>query len=112
MAINKFLLLGLNVTVLMILGIYLMNLFNVRGYDNITLVYLFAAALIVTVLANEFIEKFKISNPVYFIIPGLLAAAAPFILGRPISAAIALGWLLLAPGIVLLVRSMLEKKKE
>jgi len=113
MAINKFLLLGLNVTVLMILGIYLLNLFNVRGYDNITLVYLFVAALIVTVVSSEFVEKFKINNPIYFIVPGLLAAIAPFILGKQISAAIALGWLLLAPGIVLLVRSMLgEKKKE
>jgi len=112
MAINKFLLLGLNVTILMVLGIYLMNLFNIRGYDTITLVYLLAASLIVTFISNEFIEKFKINNPIYFIVPGLLAAIAPFILGKQVSAAIALGWLLLAPGIVLLVRSMLGEKKE
>jgi hypothetical protein len=127
MAINKFLLLGLNATIIMILAIYLINPSDIRGHDTIILVYLFVASLIVIVVANEFIEKFKISNPVYFIVPGLLAMLASSIIKEPSYITSGsmdiiqfydiiikmLGWLLLAPGIVLLVRSMLgEKKKE
>ena len=112
MAVNKFFLLSLNVVILLLLGVYLFNLFNVKAYDPITMIYLFVAAIAVVLISNEFIERYNLSNPVYFIAPGVVAIAAPFILGKPVAAAIALGWLCLAPGLVLLIRGIISKKKE
>ena len=108
----KFFLLCLNVVILLLLGTYLMNLFGIKSYEPMTFVYLFVAAVAMVLVANEFIERFSIGNPVYFVIPGMLAIAFPLIIGKPVAAAIALGWLLLAPGIVLIVRSFIGKKKE
>jgi len=122
----KFFLLCLNVVILLLLGTYLMNLFEIKSYESMTFVYLFVAAVTMVLMANEFIEKFSIGNPLYFVIPGMLAIAfpliigkpvatviaSPLIIGKPVTAAIALGWLLLAPGIVLIVRSFIGKKKE
>ena len=108
----KFFLLCLNVVILLLLGTYLMNLFGIKSYEPTTFVYLFVAAVAIVLVANEFIEKFSIANPIYFVIPGMLAIASPLIIGKPVAAAVALGWLLLAPGIVLIVRSFIGKKKE
>jgi len=112
MAVNRFFLLSLNVVILLLLGVYLLNLFGIKAYDPTTMVYLFVASIAVVLISNEFIETYKLSNPIYFIAPGVVAVAAPFVLGKPIAAAIALGWLCLAPGLVLLIRGLIGKKKE
>jgi len=112
MAVNKFFLLSLNIIILFLLGVYLLDLFKLSAYNPVTFVYLFMAAMVMVLIANEFVEKYNISNPTYFIIPGVLAIVAPIISGKPATVALVLGWLLLAPGIVLLVRSIISKKKE
>ena len=107
----KFLLLCLNVVILLMLGLYFINPFDIKSSEPITFAYLFIAAILIVVIANEFVEKFNFSNPLYFLVPGIFAVVAPFIVGKQIAVAIALGLLLLAPGIVLLLRNIMQKKK-
>jgi len=111
MAVNRFFLLSLNVVILLLLGTYLINLFNIKAYESVTFVYLFVAAVAVVLISNEFIEKFELGNPIYFFLPGVIAIVAPFVMGKIIPAAIVVGWLMLAPGIVLLSRNLLKKKE-
>jgi len=113
MAEMRFFLICMNITVLFLLGVYLLNLFGVRSYDAFTFVYMFVAAVAVVLIASEFAEKYKMKNPIYFVLPGIMAIAAPLMTGagRPNAVALALGWLLLAPGIVLLSRLIVKKKE-
>jgi len=109
---TRFLLMSLNVVVLLFLGMYILDLFSIKSYEVATMAYLLFAAIAVTLIANEFVDKFSLSNPIYFIVPAVVAIVAPLIIGKPISAVMAIGWMMLAPGMVMIVRSMFKENKK
>ncbi|MEM2974099.1 MAG: hypothetical protein QW112_00510 [Candidatus Micrarchaeia archaeon] len=111
MVVNKFFLLAVGVALLIVLGMYLLDIFNIRNYDTMTILYAVMAVVIATLLSSEIIDKFELRNPAYFVVPGIIAVAALFITGKFVPIALVIGCSLLAPGIALLIRGGFRKKE-
>lgn len=109
----RFLLLGMSVSILMLLAIYLLDLFSVRSFGNESIVLLFAGAVIALLVADGAMVRYGISNPLYLIVP---AAAVLFVCYAAGFRAIAVAFSLMmsVPAIVATVRWFVGKgeKKE
>jgi len=102
--IMRMVLLGLNVIVLVLLGAYLLNLTGINTLGVNALGALFVMSVAAMLVIDQMVEKLQMSNPWMYLVPGMVAAVAPFIMVRQVSAITLLGVLLTVPGIVLLIR--------
>ena len=100
----KFVLLSANVIVMVLLGGYLLNLFSLADMSVSVVGFLFFAAVAMALVANQMIEEYKITNPLFFVLPGLAAALASVLFLKQVSVVTVLGMLFLIPGIMLTVR--------
>jgi len=106
--IMRFILLGLNVIVLVLLGAYLLNLMGISTLGVNTLGALFLASVAVLLVIDQMVEKLHMANPFMYLVPGLVAMVAPIIIVRQVSVITLLGVLFTVPGIVLFVRKTIK----
>ena len=106
--IMRFILLGLNVIVLVLLGAYLLNLMGISTLGVNTLGALFLASVAALLVIDQMVEKLQMSNPYMYLIPGLVAVVAPVIMVRQVSVITLLGVLFMVPGIVLFVKKTIK----
>lgn len=105
----RFILLGINVAILVLLAIYLFDLFGIRGQGMEVLSFLFLSATISLFITNEFIESYDVKNPLVFLFPSIIVMVSPFIVGK-FAAVFILAWILAIPSFVFLIRSVLKKE--
>jgi len=103
----KFVLLGINVALFVLIGIYLADIFAIKSAGTEAIAFLFAATVAALLVANEFIEEYKIDNVPIYLAPALIVIGAPFLVGRS-GLAILAGILLAIPGLVLLIRKLIK----
>ena len=112
----RLVLLGANVSILILLGVYLLNLFSIRDAGIESIAMLFLASITALVLVNEFVERYQIKNFLAFLVPGLAAIAVSFLYrgggAGLIPVAFVLGVMLTVPGIVLLLQSAIGRQKQ
>lgn len=105
---RRFLLLGLSVSILMLLAIYLLDLFSVRSFGSESIVLLFAGAVIALLVADGAMGRYGISNPLYFAVPVAAALFVCYAAGfRSIAVAFAL--MMATPAIVATMRWFVGK---
>ena len=106
--VMRFILLGLNVIVLVLLGAYLLDLMGISTLGVNTLGALFLASVAALLVIDQMVEKLQMSNPYMYLIPGLVAVVAPVIIVRQVSVITLLGVLFMVPGIVLFVKKTIK----
>jgi len=105
----RFILLGINVALFVVMGIYLADMFSIKAVGIEAIAFLFAAAVAGLAIANEMVEEQKIDNTAVFLLPGIIAMGAPFLAGTgPFGLAVLVGVLLTIPGLVVLVRKLIR----
>jgi hypothetical protein len=87
---------------------YLLDLFSIKSLSNEGIVLLFAGAVISLLVTDSAIERFKLSNPFYIIIPATVVLFASFIIGFRI--AIAFSLMLCIPAIIVAIRWIVGEK--
>jgi len=107
----RFILLGMSVTMLLLLGIYLLNLFDVRSLENGALILLFVMSLAALLVSNEAIEKYGLTNPLYLIAPAFAVLFVCYVAGfRSIALAFAL--MMTSPAIVATTRWFIGREEK
>jgi len=107
---RRFVLFGFSVSMLLLLGIYLLNVFNVREFGSEAIVLLFAVAVIALLVTDSLMKTYKMLNPLYFLVPGIVVLTVCYIYGfRNIAIAFAL--MLAMPGIVATARWLIIGKE-
>gem|GEM_PF-5617448 len=100
----KFILLSLNMVAMLLLGMYLLNIFSIDTYGVNGIILLFVLSMSMVLIADSIIKEFKISNPLFFILPGLAAVIVSVMVLRQLSILTALSILFLVPGVVMFIR--------
>ena len=103
----KFILLGANVAILVLLGVYFLNLFAIQQYGIMTLAFLLAATLIVLLLFQEMKETLKLENPLVYVAPAVLGISVSMLNPHPVM--LVLGWALAIPALVMLMQKTIQK---
>ena len=103
----RFILLGINFTILMLLAIYLVNLLDVQSYGTNVFLFLFISSVIALFIINELIEKYKISNPPLLSLPAVTALFVSIVVERTVVSFI-LSLMLSVPVIVLIIHYFLK----
>ncbi|VVB73891.1 Uncharacterised protein [uncultured archaeon] len=106
--IMRFILLGLNVIVLVLLGAYLLDFMGISALGMNTLGALFLASVAGLLVVDQMVEKLQMTNPWMYLVPGIVAVVAPVIIVRQVSVITLLGVLFTVPGIVLFVRKTIK----
>lgn len=107
---NRFLLFGLTISMLLLLGMYLLDLFSVRAFGSESIVMLFATAVVVILVSDGMMKQYKIANPLYFLVPALFVLGVCYISGLK-SIAIAFAIMLAMPGVVATARWLIVGKE-
>lgn len=104
-------LLSLNVIVMVALGAYLLNIFSVNefGINGIGLIVVSSVAI--AMFANYLIEENHVSNPLFFILPGLAASVISILAMKGLSIITIIGVLFIVPGLVMLIREKSKSKE-
>jgi hypothetical protein len=105
---RRFLLLGFTISLMILFTMYLLDLFSIKSLSNEGIVLLFAGAVISLLVTDSAIERFKLSNPFYIIIPATVVLFASFIIGFRI--AIAFSLMLCIPAIIVAIRWIVGEK--
>jgi len=100
----KFVLLSMNVIIMVLLGCYLLNVFSLAQLSFNIIGFLFVMSLALAIIAEHMVSEYKITNPLFFILPGLAAALGSVLFMKQVSVVTVLGVLFLVPGIILIIR--------
>jgi hypothetical protein len=106
--IMRFILLGLNVIVLVLLGAYLLDYMGISTLGVNALGALFFVSVAALLVVDQMVEKLQMANPWMYLVPGLVAVVAPIVIVRQVSIITLLGVLFTVPGIVLFVRKTVK----
>ncbi|MEM3408347.1 MAG: hypothetical protein QW054_05435 [Candidatus Micrarchaeia archaeon] len=107
----RFMLLSLNIIIMVALGVYLLNIFSVNelGINGIGLIVI--SSLAITMFANYLIEERYVSNPLFFILPGLAASVISVLATKGLSIITIIAILFIVPGLVMLIRDKSKSKE-
>ncbi len=99
---------------MVVIGVYLLNLFSVQDYGMNGIGLIVITAVAISVFANYLIETHQITNPLFFILPGLAASIFSVMAVRELSIITIVGVLFLVPGLVMFIRKSIshETKKQ
>jgi hypothetical protein len=90
--------------VMITLGVFLLNIFSISEYGINGIGLILFSSIAIAWIANNMIEEYKISNPLFFILPGLAATILSIVLTRSVSIVTIIAVLFLVPGIVMFIR--------
>jgi hypothetical protein len=107
---NRFLLFGLTISMLLLLGMYLLDLFSVRAFGSESIVMLFATAVVAILVSDGMMKQYKLVNPLYFLVPALFVIGVCYISGLR-SIAVAFALMLAMPGVVATARWLIVGKE-
>lgn len=108
----KFILLSLNMIIIVALGVYLLNSFNINEFGINGIGFVILSGLAITLFADYLIKENGIKNPLFFILPGLAAVLISVLAIRGLSFISIAGILFTVPGLTMLIIKNKERPQE
>lgn len=108
----RFILLSLNMIVMVTLGVYLLNLFSINEFGINGIGLILFSSLAMAFLANYLIDEYHVSNPLFFILPGLAGSLLSVLAVRGTSIITIVSVLFIVPGLVLFIRKGSKSKEQ